>query len=52
MKEAVSRTKDAHKVICRINTEENKRIYKSIKDKAKKAVSKAMRKKAEETLTE
>ena len=34
------------------STEENKRRHKSIKNKAKKAVSKAMREMAEEALTE
>ena len=37
------------KAICRNSTKENKRKYKSMK---KKAVSKAMREKAEEALTE
>ena len=52
MKEAVSRKKDEHKAMCQSNTEENKITYKSMKNKAKKAVSKAMREKAEEALTE
>ena len=52
MKEAVLRKKDAHKSMCQNRTEENKRRYKSMKNKAKKAVSKAMREKAEEVLTE
>ena len=47
VKEAVSRKKDAHKVKCQNNTEENKRMYKSMKNKAKKAVSRSMREKAE-----
>ena len=34
------------------STEENKRRYKSMKNKAKKIVTKAMREKAEEALTE
>ena len=51
MIEAVSRTKEAHKAMCENRTEENKR-YKSMKNKAKKAVFKAMREKAEEVLTE
>ena len=42
VKEAVSGKKDAHKAMCRNNTDENKRRYKSMKNKAKKAVSKAM----------
>ena len=51
VKEAVSRKKDEHKVTCQNNTEENKRWYKSMK-KAKIAVSKAMRAKDDEELTE
>ena len=42
IKEAVSRKKDAHKAMCQNNTEENKIKYKSMKNKAKKAVSKAI----------
>ena len=49
MKEAVSRKKDAYKAMCQHNTEENKRRHKSMKNKA---VSKAMREKAEEVLTD
>ena len=41
-KEAVSMKKDAHKAMCQNNTE-NKRRYKSMKNKAAKTVSKAMR---------
>ena len=53
VKEAVKRKKDAHKATCQNSTEENKRMYKSTKNKAKKAVSKAKeREKAEEALTE
>ena len=52
MKEAVSRKKDAHKAMCQNNTVENKRRYKSLKNKARKAVSKEMREKAKEVLTE
>ena len=51
MKEAVSRKKDAHRFICQ-NIEENKRRYESMKNKAKKTVSKAVRENAEEALTE
>ena len=51
MKEANSRKIDAHKVIGNNSTEENK-MCKGIKIKARKAVSKAMREKAEEVLTE
>ena len=52
MMEAVSRKKDAHMAMCRNSTEENKRRYKSMKLKTKKAVSKAMREKGEEALTQ
>ena len=52
MKEAVSRKKEAHKAMCQSSAEENKSGYKSMINKAKKAVSKAMRNKAEEALTE
>ena len=38
--------------MCQKSTEENKRRYKSLKNKAKKVVSKAMREKAEWMLTE
>ena len=48
MKEAVSRKKDTHNAMCQNNTEENKRRHKSMRNKA---VSKAMREKAEEALT-
>ena len=44
--------KDVHMAMCQNNTEENKRRYKSMKNKAKKAVSIAMREKVEEVLTE
>ena len=47
MKEAVSRKKDAHKAMCQDNIEENKWRYKSMKNKA----TKAMREKAKEVLT-
>ena len=49
-KKAVSRKKETHKAICQ-NSMENKR-YKSLKNKEKKAASKAMREKVEEALTE
>ena len=52
VKEAVSRKKEAHKAMCQNRTEENKRMYKSMKNKANKAVSKAMRGKAEEAFTD
>ena len=51
VKEEVSRKK-AHKVMCQNSTEVNKSRYKRMKDKAKKSVSKTMREKAEEALTE
>ena len=51
-KEAVSRKKEAHKAMCQNNTEENMRRYKSMTNKAKKAVSKTMREKMEEELNE
>ena len=51
MKEAVSRRIEAHKAMRKNSTDENKRRYKNMKNKAKKAVSKAMREKAEEALT-
>ena len=43
MKEAVSRKKEAHNAMCQNSAEENKRRYKSMKNKANKAVSKATR---------
>ena len=49
VKEAVSRRKEAHKAMCQNSTEENKRRCKSMKNKA---VSKAIREKAEEELKE
>ena len=50
--EAVSRKKDAHKATYRNSTEENKKRYKDMKSKAKKAVTKAMREKTEEAFTD
>ena len=44
---AIPGTKEAHKAMCQNSTEENKWRYKSLKNKAKKAVSKAMRENAE-----
>ena len=52
VKEAVSKKKEAHKLMCRNNTEENNNRYKSMKNETKEAVSKAMREKAEEAPTE
>ena len=43
--------KDAHRVMCRNRTEQNQKRHKSMKNKAKKSVSKAMREKAEKMLT-
>ena len=43
VKEAVSRMKKAHKAMCQNSIEENKRMYKNIKNKAIKAVTKAVR---------
>ena len=52
VKEAVSRKKEAHKAMCQNNTVKNKRRYKNMQNKAKKIVSKVMREKVEEALTE
>ena len=52
VKEAVSRKKEAHMAMCQNSTEENRRSYKNIWNKANEAVSKAMREKTEEVLTE
>ena len=52
MKDVVSRKKEAHKAICQNSAEENKRMYESMKNKAMKAVSKAMIEKVDEALTE
>ena len=49
---AVSRKKDAHNAISQNSTVENKRMHKSMKTKANKAVSKALREKAVEALAE
>ena len=38
--------------MCQNSTEENKRRYKSLKNKASKTASKAMREKVDEVLTE
>ena len=43
VKVAISRKNDAHKAMCQDNTEENKGRYESMKNKAKKAVSIAIR---------
>ena len=51
MKRAFSRKK-AHKAMHWNSTDENKWKHRSMKNKANKAVSKVMREKAEETLTE
>ena len=52
MKEAVSKKKEAHKAVYQNSTEENKRRYEIVKNKAWKAVSKATKEKAVEALTE
>ena len=52
MMESVERKKDAHKTMCWNSAEENKRRYEGMKNKAKKAVSKAMIEKVEDTLIE
>ena len=49
VKKAALWMKDAHKVMCQINIEENKRRCKSMKNKA---VSKLMREKTEEEINE
>ena len=41
MNETIRRKKVAHKAVCQNSTEENKRSYESMKNNAKKAVSKA-----------
>ena len=51
VKEAVSRKIEAHKAMRQNSTYEKKLRHKSTKNKAKKAVSKTMREKAEEALT-
>ena len=51
MKEAVEIRKEAHMAMCQSNTEKNKKRHKSMKNEANKAISKAMREKAEEALT-
>ena len=49
--EAMLIKKNTHKVTCRNDTEENKNRCVSMKNKAKKFLSKATREKAEEGLT-
>ena len=43
--------KDTNKAMCKSSTDENMKRYGSIENKTKKAVSKAMREKAENALT-
>ena len=43
VKEAVSKKKETHKAMCQSSSEENKRRNESMKNKAKKTVSKALR---------
>ena len=52
LKEAVLVMKEAHTAMCQNSTEDNKRRYKRMKNKGKKAVAEAMREKAEDVLTE
>ena len=52
MKEAVSRKNGAHKAMCWNSNEENKRRYEGMKNKVKKAVSKATREKVEKAVSE
>ena len=52
MKEAASRKKDAHKAMHHNSTDKNKRRYKSMQNKVKKAISKTMRENAKEVFTE
>ena len=49
--EAISRRNEAHTAMCQ-NRIENNRRHRNMKNKARKAASKAMREKAEEALTE
>ena len=48
----LSRKKDAQKAMCQNSAEENKRKYNSMKNKAEISISKAMREKPEEAITE
>ena len=50
VKEAIARKKEVYKELCKDRTEENKARYKTMKNRAKKAVAKAMRKEAEQEL--
>ena len=50
VKEAVSRKKEAYRAMYQNSAEENKSMYKSMKNKANKAVSTAMKEKAEKAL--
>ena len=52
MKEAILQQKLAHKAKCMNSNDENKNRYESMKNKAKKVISKPMREKAEEVITE
>ena len=52
VKKAASRKKNSRKMICQNSTEENNRRHKSMKNKAKEAVSKVTREKDEEALRE
>ena len=52
MKEAASRKKGGYKAMCKNSFEENKKMHKRMKSKSKKTVSKALREKTKEALTE
>jgi hypothetical protein len=52
VKEAIARKKVAFKEMCKNGTDENKALYKNMRNRAKKVVAKAMRKEAEQELRE
>ena len=52
MKKTVSRKREAYKAMCQNSTEGNKRRYEGLRNKARKAVSKAMREWTDKMLTE
>ena len=52
VKEAIARKKDAHMEMCKSETEANKARYKNMKNRAKKVVSKVMKKAAKRELRE
>ena len=51
VKEVIGKKKEAYKIWCKDRSEGNKARYKSMKNRAKKVVAKAMRKEAEEELS-